>query len=324
MKFDMEYKKILDFSPDGIIVADKQTKEFIYVNPTICEMLGYTEQELKKLSFYGLHPKEDIPAIEEEFLKIDRRNGPVSLLIPCISKSGEIRSYEISSVAVDMDGRSCLLGVFRDIFRRQKLKKKAEQSSLKYVPGFQQATVGLARVGLEGNILEANNKLCEITGYTGEELKNKKIMDMIFADDPDVYAQDKKGKIKNFSAEKKYSRKDGDLIWIKFTMSLIYDKDKKPWYFIAAIEDTTQTKFVIDKLIESEEKFRSVFNQAAIGISRCNLDGTFIEVNDKLCEITGYAPEELIKKNFRELTYPEDIAPDLTYMNKLLKGEIIS
>jgi PAS domain S-box-containing protein len=75
-------------------------------------------------------------------------------------------------------------------------------------------------------------------------------------------------------------------------------------------------------LRESEERFRATFNQAAVGIAHVAVDGRWLLVNEKLCDIVGYAREELLKLTFQDITHPDDLAPDLEFVRRLLAGEI--
>jgi len=78
----------------------------------------------------------------------------------------------------------------------------------------------------------------------------------------------------------------------------------------------------IKELLESEEKFRSVFEQAAMGIARVAPDGSFLEVNNKLCEIVGYSKDELVLLTFQDITHPDDLEIDLGYVRQMLAGMI--
>ncbi|MEH2022891.1 PAS domain S-box protein [Nostoc sp.] len=75
-------------------------------------------------------------------------------------------------------------------------------------------------------------------------------------------------------------------------------------------------------LQQSEAELRAIFNQAAVGIKLETLDGHFLKVNQKLCEILGYSQEEILKKNFRNITHPEDIQVHLNKLQQLIAGEI--
>ncbi|MBD1933925.1 MULTISPECIES: PAS domain-containing sensor histidine kinase [Cyanophyceae] len=79
---------------------------------------------------------------------------------------------------------------------------------------------------------------------------------------------------------------------------------------------------VQEALFESEQRFRATFEQAAVGISHVGIDGRWLRVNQKLCEIVGYTREELLKLTFQDITHPEDLEADLVLANQLLAGEI--
>ena len=71
-----------------------------------------------------------------------------------------------------------------------------------------------------------------------------------------------------------------------------------------------------------EERFRTAFEHAAIGMSVARLDGRFLQVNAALCTLTGYSEAELLARTFQEITYPEDLATDQAQLDRLLAGEI--
>jgi PAS domain S-box-containing protein len=74
----------------------------------------------------------------------------------------------------------------------------------------------------------------------------------------------------------------------------------------------------------SEERFRETFENAAVGIAHVGLDGRWLWVNQTLCDIVGYSPDELLKKTFQEITHPGDLEADLASARRLLLGEISS
>ncbi|MCC5643835.1 PAS domain S-box protein [Nostoc sp. CHAB 5824] len=88
------------------------------------------------------------------------------------------------------------------------------------------------------------------------------------------------------------------------------------------LADVTAAKQTEVALRESEERFRAMFNQAAVGITLIALDGQFIQVNPALCEITGYSHEELIQMNFQEITHPDDLEVDWENARRVLAKEI--
>ncbi|HEY9812594.1 MAG TPA: PAS domain S-box protein, partial [Candidatus Sericytochromatia bacterium] len=77
-----------------------------------------------------------------------------------------------------------------------------------------------------------------------------------------------------------------------------------------------------EALNESEQRFRATFNQAAVGIAHVGLNGQWLMVNQKLCEIVGYSQEELLQITFQDITYPEDLNNDLNYVSQVLADQI--
>lgn len=77
-------------------------------------------------------------------------------------------------------------------------------------------------------------------------------------------------------------------------------------------------------LRESEELFRATFEQAAVGIAHVGLDGSWLRVNQKLCDIVGYTREELLQKTFQSITHPEDLSEDLERVRQLIAGQVES
>src|SRR5918994_6237458 len=85
---------------------------------------------------------------------------------------------------------------------------------------------------------------------------------------------------------------------------------------------TAQLKAALAELRESEERFRATFEQAAVGVAHVGLDGRWLRVNDKLCEITGYSREELSGMTFQDITHLDDLQKDVEHLGRLLAGEI--
>jgi len=75
-------------------------------------------------------------------------------------------------------------------------------------------------------------------------------------------------------------------------------------------------------LRESEERFRTAFHQAAVGIAHVGLDGRWLLVNQRLCDIVGYTPAELELRTFQEITHPDDLEAALQYVHEMLIGNI--
>ena len=121
------YRMLFEGSAEGILVADLETKEFTYVNPAICRMLGYTEEELKRMSVVDIHPKEALQHVISEFEAQARGEKKLAPAIPCLRKDGMTIYADVSTTKVLIDGREYNVGFFTDITER----KQAEEKSIK-------------------------------------------------------------------------------------------------------------------------------------------------------------------------------------------------
>jgi PAS domain S-box-containing protein len=100
------------------------------------------------------------------------------------------------------------------------------------------------------------------------------------------------------------------------------DGDGQSFSINVVVQEITDRKISEAILKESEERFRNTFEQAAVGIAHVALDGRWLLVNPKLCEIFGYTKAELLYGYFQDITHPDDIAQDQESIRQILADEI--
>jgi len=143
------YKSLFQGAAEGIIVADTETKEFKYANPAVCRMLGYTEEELKRMGVCDIHPKEDLEYVISEFESQARGEKTLSPGIPCLRKDGTIMYADIDTAKVLIDGRECNVGFFTDITERKKTEEELQKARDELEIRVEQRTRDLAKVNEE-------------------------------------------------------------------------------------------------------------------------------------------------------------------------------
>jgi PAS domain S-box-containing protein len=127
---------------------------------------------------------------------------------------------------------------------------------------------------------------------------------------------------KDYSAEYRVVWEDGTIHWLQGFGRFYYDDTGEPYRMSGVVYDITDRIESALAIRESEERFRNTFEQAAVGIAHVALNGQWLSVNRKLCEIVGYPAAELANLTFQDITYPDDLATDLAYVRQLLAGEI--
>lgn len=171
----------------------------------------------------------------------------------------------------------------------------------------------------DGVIVGANNKFLSLVELTKKELYGTRAIDLVTEDEQDrLLARFQHDDTVRY--ELKLFTKSKTIRHVVVSPRVFYAAGKK--YRIAEFVDITEKKLEDQMLYESEQKFRSIFDQAAVGIARVSPEGQFLEVNQKLCDIVEYTHLELMKKTFQDITHPDDLDTDLSYVEKMLRKEI--
>jgi PAS domain S-box-containing protein len=127
-----------------------------------------------------------------------------------------------------------------------------------------------------------------------------------------------------YDVEYRVRRRNGEYRWFKTRGVPIRDGSGNIVKWFGTCTDITDLKHAEEALRESEERFRGTFENAAVGIAHVDVDGRFLRVNEKLCEIVGYTREEMLTKSFQEITCPDDLAADLEQFVALVRGDLPS
>ena len=121
-------RTIFDSATDGILLADAQTRQFVNANRAVCQMLGYTLEELKELSVDDIHPVEHLEHVVSEFEKQLKGEKILAQDIPMKRKDGSVFFADVNSARIELQGREHLLGIFRDITERKQSEQELHET----------------------------------------------------------------------------------------------------------------------------------------------------------------------------------------------------
>jgi len=151
---EARYKALFFSAVEGIVVADLETKQFLYANPAICRMFGYTEEELMRLGVEDIHPKESLAHVLAEFEAQVRGKKTLAPNLLCLRKDGISFYADVNATSVVLDGRKCIVGFFTDITERKKMEA-ARDTILKW----QKDVASLNQALLAPDLLESKLKV---------------------------------------------------------------------------------------------------------------------------------------------------------------------
>ena len=177
----------------------------------------------------------------------------------------------------------------------------------------------------DGIYLEVNETFLKTLGYNREEIIGKKSTDLnLWADPKDrasaIVILKRDGYLRHF--ETKVRTKNGEIHYGLFSVDFIEMRGER--CMLSAMTDITESKLTQEAVKQSEENFKKIFHQAIVGIANVSVNGDFLELNSRFCEITGYTMDELLKMNYADITHPDDLKIDEHYVAKVFNDEIDS
>jgi diguanylate cyclase (GGDEF)-like protein/PAS domain S-box-containing protein len=145
-----------------------------------------------------------------------------------------------------------IIGVCTDISERKQAEEALRESERRFRGSFDHAATGMALVGTDGRFLRVNKSLCEILGYSQAKLLTTTFQALTHPDDLETDLEHLKrllaGEIRTYQIEKRYFHKEGYIVWVLLSTSLIHDEEGGPLYFVSQIQDITERKALGERL----------------------------------------------------------------------------
>jgi PAS domain S-box-containing protein len=273
----------------------------MYMSPRIEALTGYTPEECKDpdMRWRMVHP-EDRERMQSE----DERTG----------KPGEVFASEYR--VLHRDGRSVWVrnesiliedeasgsrywqGFMLDITERRRVEAALRESEQRFRRSFDDAAIGMALVGRDGCWLQVNRSLCEMVSYPEEELLEKTFQDITHPDDLEKDLEQVRrllaGEIRTYQMEKRYFHRDGHVVWILLSVSMVHDEEGEPLYFVSQMQDISERKRAEQKIRDAEEHYRTLVEQipAVTYIDPVDDPETSLYTSPQIEKMLGYTPQE--------------------------------
>lgn len=222
--------------PDGFIT---------WYNRRWYEYTGATPAQMAGWGWQSAHDPATLPFVLARWGESIRTGQPFEMEFPLRGQDGKFRPFLTRAVPV-RDAAGTLLhwvGTNIHISALRESEAALRLSEARFRSTFDEAPVGIAHVAPDDHFLRVNPALCEITGYTGSELKALTFADITHPDDLHLDVRQvgllADGKIHRYTLEKRYLRKNGSIVWINLTGSAVRDEQGQLVHFIAIIEDIT-------------------------------------------------------------------------------------
>ncbi len=209
-------------------------------------------------------------------------------------------------------------GICHDITYYKEAEELLRASDKKYRSLFEQASDAIIITDYRGRFTDANSSFCKMFGYTLEELLGMSINDVIDHEEgmrrPIMFGELAQGA--HIFNERRMVSKDGTIRDVEANVKKIDDNR-----LMAIIRDVTELRRAQKQTQISEAKFRGAFEYSAIGMTIVSLEGHWLKVNREFLNMVGYTEEELLGRQFREITHPDDIPENVSLFEEAVRGD---
>ncbi|MEY2584842.1 MAG: hypothetical protein QOD80_868 [Verrucomicrobiota bacterium] len=308
---EKQYHSIFNDAIEGIFRTSLDGK-FLVANPAAARILGFDspEQLIAERGDIAQQGYVD-PRRREELKRVMQEQGVVnSFEYEAYRKDGSRVWICENARAVKSPSGEVLYfeGIFEDVTERKRAEKALRESEERFRTIFEQAPLGIS----EGEIaterfLSANQRYVDILGYSLDALRELTFRDYTHPEDlqKDLVQFQKlaTGQIRSYAMEKRYIRKDGTLIWVNLTVTGLARPGEKPLNCIAVIEDITDRVQAEDRLRRSEEKFKTLFGIAPVGIAFLDSRLNIVDCNPALERMSRLSRQELLGNAWRRRTF---------------------
>ncbi|MGE5680329.1 MAG: PAS domain-containing protein, partial [Bacillota bacterium] len=318
---ELAYYQLVEFANDAIFIAEGESGLLIYANKQAQDLTGYSLEEIRGKYQYELHPIDQAEKYKNAFQNSREQGKAIFDNMFITNKKGDEIPVEISANYININGKSLIQGIFRDLTERKKNEESLIKNEKRYRSVFHNSPLGIFHFDNNGVIIDCNEKFVEIIGSSRQALIGFNMIDNL----KNVSLRKKiEGTLSNHDEyyEGEYTSVTGKkATYVRvFLKSIVIDS--KLYGGTGLVEDISEQRSAKSALIESERNYRELFdsaNDAIVIFEPC--EEIILEVNKRACTMYGFSREELLGTSLKKLT--KDIAKGEERIQKILKEKSV-
>ena len=231
---------------EGLVITENG--RHVASNAAYQALTGYDATELSGFaSLIDLAPPEERQSLADQLAgRLEGGDVPLRYESALITKDGRRIQIETAIRRLATEGKHRLLALVHDISERHRMEEAERESETRFRTLFEQAQAGMASASLDGHITTVNPAFCQLVGYSDVELRKLSLVDITHAEDvptlQDAMFRMLAEKDEGTRLESRYTRKDGEPVWVDVTTRLVRGPDTKPLYLQTVAVDIRDRK----------------------------------------------------------------------------------
>jgi PAS domain S-box-containing protein len=320
---EARFRSYFDSPLIGIAITSID-KGWLEINDRLCQILGYSREALRQKTWAELTHPEDLAADVAQFERMLRgESDSYALEKRFVCADGRIMPTIIGIACVrTVDARpDYFVALVQDMTAHRQAEETLRESEEKFRLAFDNANTGMCLVDLQGRLLQVNDKMSAIFGYSKRALESMNVNDLAVTEDaglsPAFIERALHGTEDSGVFEKRYRHQQGHLIHCLVASSLVRDAQQQPKYFISQVQDMTQRRQIEEALRISEERYRILAENALDVIWTMEPDGRISYVSPAVEKVRGFTPEEALRQPLEDILTPDSQAVVAAYFKGL-------
>ena len=293
---------LIDNAPDVIFTYDIDGR-IISGNKKAADLLGYAKGEMlgKTFAESGLLTTDSLAKVSQRLENYKQGKAAEPIPYELIAKNGSHIFVEVRGVPIVQGNTIEIIAIARDITERRRTEEALRQSEEKFRVIFNTIADGISVIDLTtGKLIDTNEAALHMFNFTREDVIGTYGNELIAEKDRARAIEDLKHTIETGDSglgEWILLGKGGTEHECEARSSVIFGHQGKPLYLVNVMRDISRRKELEEKLRQSEEKIRQIFNSVGVGISVTDMEGKIVEVNDFGLRLCGCSKAEMIGHN---------------------------
>src|SRR5215218_8944369 len=259
------FRAVTASTRDGIVSADRNGR-IIFWNAGAEQIFGLAAGEIMGRPLTELMPERYRDAHRAGIARFiatgEGRLTGSTVEVEGIRADGTEFPIELSLGSWSRNGQTCFTAVVRDMTDRVRARHALREAEERFAGAFEGAAVGLMLAAPDGTVLRANRALCELTGWSEEELVGRTYEELLHPDERGADAAEIAamlgGRTQRLATERRILVADGGTRFVRINLSLIRTPDNAPLHFVGQIEDVTERRRMIEALTISEARYKAL------------------------------------------------------------------